>query len=96
MRREFAQLEAQDQTFLVRLSDICPEITLARSLAQDFICMVKELNGKALDNWLNKVKESGIKELCSFANGIIRDKAAVFTGLTLAFSNGQTEDQVNP
>jgi transposase len=95
LRREFAELDAEDQTFLIKLCDICPEITLARSLAQDFISMVKGLNGKELDNWLNKVKESGISELGSFAKGIIRDKAEVLAGLTLPYSNGQTEGQVN-
>ncbi|MEW6734088.1 MAG: transposase [Acidobacteriota bacterium] len=95
LQNDFAELDAEDQTFLIRLCDICPEITLARSLAQDFISMVKERKGKDLDSWLKKVKESGITQLCSFANGIIRDKAAVLASLTLAYSNGQTEGQVN-
>jgi len=37
---------------------------------------------------------SEIKELQRFAKGLERDKAAVLTGLTLSYNNGQTEGQV--
>jgi len=39
--------------------------------------------------------EAGIKELKSFATGLRRDFAAVQNGLSLEWSNGQTEGQVN-
>ena len=38
---------------------------------------------------------SGIPELDRFARGLTDDRAAVEAGLTLAWSNGQTEGQVN-
>jgi len=38
---------------------------------------------------------SGIQELDRFAAGLLADEAAVRAGLTMAWSNGQTEGQVN-
>lgn len=39
--------------------------------------------------------DSGITELDRFSRGLTDDRAAVEAGLTLGWSNGQTEGQVN-
>jgi hypothetical protein len=39
--------------------------------------MLKERQAEALDEWLKCARESGIRELISFANGISKDYAAV-------------------
>jgi len=41
------------------------------------------------------VRASEIADLQRFAAGLLLDKAAVEAGLTLEWSNGQTEGQVN-
>jgi transposase len=41
------------------------------------------------------VTASDIPELARFARGLMEDRAAVEAGLTLEWSNGQTEGQVN-
>jgi len=41
------------------------------------------------------VTASGIAELCGFADGLSTDKATVQAGLTLSWSQGQTEGFVN-
>jgi transposase len=40
-------------------------------------------------------RRSGLAELSGLAQGIASDKAAVAAGLSLAWSNGQAEGQVN-
>ena len=45
--------------------------------------------------WLDRADASGLPELRSFAAGIRRDRAAVAAALSLAWSNGQTEGQIN-
>ena len=51
--------------------------------------------GEKLDDWLEAVKASQIRELQSFVAGVERDKAAVAAGLTLPQNNGLVEGKVN-
>ena len=62
---------------------------------QEFRKIVREKRGVELDSWLERAKATGIKELLSFSRGIEQDQAAVKAGLTLEYSNGQLEGQVN-
>lgn len=71
-----------------------PSLETTYLLAQDFLVMMRKLEGKRLDAWLTEVHESGLPELQSFAQGVERDKAAVQAGLTLVINNGQVEGQV--
>lgn len=48
-----------------------------------------------MDAWLLAVKTSQIRDLQGFVLGIERDKAAVVAGLTLSYSNGPIEGQIN-
>src|SRR5712692_9985459 len=45
--------------------------------------------------WLDRVEKQGVPELQSFATGLKKDYDAVKAGLTLEWSNGQTEGQVH-
>ncbi len=67
----------------------------AYQLAQDFRVMVTRRQHDVLARWLTEAKSSGIAELQSLAAGIVRDFDAVRAALTLPYSNGQTEGQVN-
>ena len=57
--------------------------------------MARERTGQRFDAWLTRATTSGITELDRFARGLTDDRAAVEAGLTLEWSNGQTEGQVN-
>jgi transposase len=57
--------------------------------------MAPERTGQAFDAWLTSATTSGIAELDRFARGWTDDRAAVEAGLSLEWSNGQTEGQVN-
>jgi len=56
--------------------------------------LVRERLPNLLDPWLQAVKESELPELCRFAAGIERDQSAVLAALSLAWSNGPVEAQV--
>jgi transposase len=71
------------------------ELETVYQLAQDFRVMVTRRQADVLDRWLTEAKGSGITELQSLATGILRDFDAVRAALTLPYSNGQTEGQVN-
>ena len=57
--------------------------------------MVRERQPEALFPWLEDATSSGIDALKQFAKGIKQDLAAVTNALSLPWSNGQTEGQVN-
>jgi transposase len=70
-------------------------ITTLFQLAQDFIRIVREHRATELDAWLTKAHTSGISEMRHFAEGLVRDYAAVKSALQLLWSNGQVEGSVN-
>src|SRR6266567_3612989 len=76
-------------------SEADQEIRETYELITDFTTMLRERQGERLDGWLQKVETQGIVELKNFAQGVKRDYDAVKAGLTLEWSNGQTEGQVN-
>jgi transposase len=81
--------------YLAQLCEADQEIRETYELITDFTTMLRERQGERLDAWLQKVETQGIVELKNFAQGVKRDYDAVKAGLTLEWSNGQTEGQVN-
>ena len=56
--------------------------------------MLRRREGERLPDWLLAAEASGIDELARFAGTLRMDQQAVQAGLTLRWSNGQTEGQV--
>ncbi len=81
--------------FLERLKQECPEVELAQSLALEFFGMARRQEGGRLEEWVERVVRSGVEELKSFGAGLRRDWEAVRAGLTLEWSSGPVEGQVN-
>src|SRR5262249_51715404 len=55
---------------------------------------VRRREGARLPAWLERAEASGVDDLARFATKLREDHAAVQAGLTLRWSNGQTEGQV--
>jgi transposase len=89
------ELKEDEQALLDHRKESCSDAAIAYMLAQSFTQMVRERNEAALDGWLEAVEDSGLAELRSFATGLRRDEAAVRAGLSLPWSQGQVEGQVN-
>src|SRR6266700_2767558 len=83
------------QDYLDRLCQEDSQIAQTYELIQEFTTMLREREGERLDEWLDRVEKQGIAELESFAAGLKKDYDAVKAGLTLQWSNGQTEGQVH-
>ena len=90
-----SELDEQEQHDLSLLRQMSETADTAYPLVQAFGQMVRERKGEHLDQWLESVHESALPELQTFAAGIQRDKAAVQAGLTLPYSNGLLEGQIN-
>jgi transposase len=51
--------------------------------------------GQGLSPWLKTAARSGVAELRRFALGLWRDYRAIEAAMTLPWSNGQVEGQIN-
>jgi len=93
--KEEDKLSAEERTYLTRLFHLCPQAALAQALTREFQTLIRERDVSGLYSWLKGVKQSGIAEFISVANGIWRDRQAVEAALTHPESQGQTEGFVN-
>lgn len=88
-------LSAEEKAALERMLQASVVVWCAYGFAQSFVRMVRYQFSKALDPWLRAVTENKIPELSGLAQSIGQDKAAVLAALSLPWSNGQVEGQVN-
>jgi transposase len=89
------ELTEEDKQALERMKKADGEVAQAYTLGQRFSGMVRGRQHESLLPWLEDVARSGIGALTGFANGIKQDLDAVTNALSLPWSNGQTEGQVN-
>ncbi|MFL5660254.1 MAG: ISL3 family transposase [Ktedonobacteraceae bacterium] len=92
--RHDEDLSEEDRLEVATLRAAHTEVHQACEFAQTFIQMVRERESLSLEPWLQQAQESDLPELCRFAGGIERDKAAVQAALSLPWSNGPVEAQV--
>jgi len=90
-----AKLDEKQRKLVEQLRAAHHDLDRAYHLSQAFISMLAEHRDQDLDEWLVQARQSGIRELKSFAQGIRRDDAAVRAAFTSQWSNGQVEAQVN-
>jgi len=57
--------------------------------------MMSELGGERLDGWMRAVETDDLPALHTLVASLRRDHAAVTAGLTLPYSSGAVEGQVN-
>jgi transposase len=94
MRRE-ATLNEEEKQQLAQLREQEGEIDEAISLTQDFADLVRQRQLDKLDTWLERATASCLKPFKSFAKGLREDYAAVKAGVTLHWSTGPVEGQIN-
>lgn len=90
-----AEQRPKERAFLARLRQADAALEHTYQVTVTFCQMVRTRQGEHLDDWIKRAKESGIPELRSFAKGLLKDYDAVKAGLTLEWSQGQTEGQVH-
>jgi hypothetical protein len=88
-------LDAEDQLILKQVRARCPHLDSAADHVTGFAEMMVGRHGERLDTWISHVEADDQPDLHRFANGVRRDHAAVFNGLTLPHSSGAVEGTVN-
>jgi len=89
------ELTEEDKQALDRMKQADEKVADVYSLGQRFMKMVREHQSESLLLWLEDATKTGIDALKQFAKGIKQDLDAVTNALSLPWSNGQTEGQVN-
>lgn len=91
MTVERDRLSKAESVTVAAIEGRVPLLVQARDIVASFQRMVRTKSVAELDAWLERVKSSLV---ASFANGIVKDKAAVSAPITLPWSNGQIEGQI--
>src|SRR5205823_3647832 len=68
---------------------------IAYQLVKAFLHMARERRGEQLDAWLEAAQASHLEAFQPFVTGVQQDKDAVLAGLSLPWSNGPLEGNVN-
>jgi transposase len=92
--RNASELNEQEQRTLSFLREQ-PTIEDLYSLVQSYFKLMRERDAEALDPWIEKCLTCRIPDLVTFAQGLQRDYAAIKAALTLPYSNGPVEGQIN-
>ena len=68
---------------------------LIKFYVKDFREIIKNKEHNRIDNWIESVLKSGINQLISFANGLLRDIDSVKNAAKFTYSNGLVEGHIN-
>ena len=90
-----AKLDEKQRQYVEQIRAAHGDLDTAYHLSQAFVSMLAEHRDQDLDEWLMQARQSGIRELKSFAHGIRRDYTAVRAAFTSEWSQGQVEAQVS-
>ncbi len=89
------KLADADRAALGQITARCEEIAITCDLVRQFADMLCQRTGHNLGTWAGQAQASPVRELRSFAAGLRKDWAAVTAGLTLPYSSGAVEGNVN-
>jgi transposase len=95
LRKHSDSWTVEEKKYLEAFFKVCPSAEKARKIALEFHDTMKQRKPELLDSWIEDALKSDIENLKRFAQGIQQDYDAVKAALTLEWSNGQVEGQVN-
>jgi transposase len=84
-------LSKSETVIIAAIENTVPLLVEAREIIAAFHTMIRKKAEADLDGWLKRACTSLV---ASFANGVIKDRAAVSAAISSAWSNGQTEGQI--
>ena len=95
MLRRQEKLDDEERRQLTQLHTQKGKIAEAIALTESFADLVRQRHPEALDSWLDRASASCLTAFKRFAGGLREDYEAVKAGVTLPWSNGPVEGQIN-
>jgi transposase len=89
------RLDSDDQAQLDTVLRCCPELDATARHVRDFADLMHTHHGDQLPDWMHRVEADHLPALHSLVTGLHRDLAAVIAGLTMTWSSGAVEGNVN-
>lgn len=93
--KEPEALRPEQSRWLKQLRQRSPELAQIQDLAGRFAKIMREGEEDKLSAWLKEAEDSSLSEIRTFAKGVRQDEAAIRAAITLPWSSGQVEGQVN-
>ena len=93
-KREYL-LSKEEAKLIWDLRKKSPDINTAWKLTRQFREMMENKQENQLNEWIDQAIQSSISELKGFIKGLLNDYEAVKNALSLSWSNGQVEGQIN-
>ena len=93
--RDPASLDEDEQDSLTSIRAQCPHLDALSSHVTEFAKILTGRRGERLDAWIARASADDQPDLRSFITGLKRDYQAVLNGLTLPYSSGKVEGNVN-
>jgi transposase len=93
--RDPASLDDDEQASLTSVRAQCPHLDALASHVTEFAKILTGRRGEELDAWIARASAGDQPDLGSFTTGLKRDYQAVLNGLTLPYSSGKVEGNVN-
>jgi transposase len=88
-------LDDDEKSKLAQARERCPHLNSLAGHVTGFAKILTGLHGDRLDDWITAVEADDQPDLHSFARGLKHDHDAVLNGLTLTWSSGVVEGNVN-
>jgi transposase len=88
-------LNDDEKDKLAQARERCPHLDALAGHVTEFAKILTGLHGDRLDDWIAAVEADDQPDLHSFARGLRRDHDAVLNGLTMPWSSGVVEGNVN-
>lgn len=80
-----------DQELMEQVVAQHPDLAIAVAFADEFLRLLRQHQGEALEAWLMKALKSSFKPFQSFAAGLLDDYAGVKASMMSSVSNGPVE-----
>jgi transposase len=93
--KEPGNLNDDETSKLAQARERCPHLDALAGHVTEFAKILTGLHGSRLDDWIAAVEADDQPDLHSFARGLKHDHGAVLNGLTLTWSSGIVEGNVN-
>jgi hypothetical protein len=88
-------LDDDEKAELAKAAERCPDLDALARHVTEFAKILTGRHGDRLDDWITAVAADDQPDLHSFVRGIKRDYDAVLNGLTMPWSSGVVEGNVN-
>ena len=95
-KRKLTEDERSDRRcFVETLCRIEPAVAEGRSLALQFLALVRNRDFEGFDRWLPQARACAVPDMQRFASGLEADLPAVRAAFSSPWSSGQVEGQIN-